>query len=366
MPELNILHISDLHLAERPEVIGLDTAFWHAQALVPRMPLAEEVIRSVRGMPDLATELSGICRRMTSGNLVDMVREGLRPSSYSRDRAEALTIFARLNPQNVPYDLVALTGDIAATGIEYDLRAARDIVGEVCAPSGRMAGDPQLVDVATPIYAIPGNHDRFQDFAATPNGTLFDGLFAHLWSGGSDRIHYAEQVVSGQKVSLISVDFSLSDRKQAEHARSQWSVFGQGFALEKTRVELARLTGKCRERRRHPVVWLMHFPPFEPKYRDLAMIDWGLLEPIIRKFEVDAILCGHLHEPVAMMLGGTYVHCAGSACAVGVGRYHYFHHLQFETRHGKFVGAKVTDYVWDGEDPKCTDFEPRPVRYFRS
>jgi 3',5'-cyclic AMP phosphodiesterase CpdA len=341
MAEVKLLHISDLHFGSESNFQGLDfvrSKIFSIEGLVSPV----DTVKTVMQFADQVLSAPSPRKAFQS------------PSSHRTDQALELARWAWRNAnksgdEGYDFDLIALTGDLARTGEKSELLKARGFLGEKgVTPKPLREVGYTLGHSRVPILALPGNHDRYEDVFATPDAGLFDSVFDDVWRGGSARVSEQILALSGQELAFVSADFSLRQRNIVEDYRSKWAVFGQGEVDETVRDLLEDVTKKLREApARRPIIWLLHFPLLLTDDRDLALLGWQQLTSIAARYEVDAILCGHIHQKRAYMLGSTWVHCAGTACAVDAEEPNSFHHLNLSVEDGRVNRCVVTDFVWD-------------------
>src|SRR5580704_7639784 len=124
MTTFRLLHASDLHLALKPYQYGLPDSWW-------------DVVR-FRCSPSLV-------------------------SSQDPDLVKAFFVFAStMPPDDIDYDILVLSGDLATTGQWADLQVARAFIEGVAAGGAPPTFDlPSLDGHPGTVKLIPGNHDRF-------------------------------------------------------------------------------------------------------------------------------------------------------------------------------------------------------------
>jgi 3',5'-cyclic AMP phosphodiesterase CpdA len=182
--------------------------------------------------------------------------------------AEHLTrAVTHLNGLTPRPDVVLATGDLVERGEPDEYARLRTI----------------LDDLLMPLYVIPGNHD-----AREPMARAFGDRGYLPRDGGF--LHYT---VEDWPVRLIGLDTHIPG--------------AAGGRLCATR--LAWLDARLGEGRERPTVVFMHHPPFVTGMR--AMDAMGLegkaeLAAVIgRHAQVEGVLCGHVHRPMARRFGGT-------------------------------------------------------------
>jgi Calcineurin-like phosphoesterase len=136
-----------------------------------------------------------------------------------------------INRAGKPLDAVLLTGDLATTGKQHDIETAvKFIDGPLHQYLPTMTPDyvPTLAASRTPVWLLPGNHDRLRRAKVTgysPGGNIFNTLFASHWS--TPITEYTPLLSrSGLSVAVIGVDFNLQHKRQREGR--WWNKYAQG------------------------------------------------------------------------------------------------------------------------------------------
>lgn len=201
------------------------------------------------------------------------------PAEFNRKRLD-MVIERLMNGPNRP-DMLLATGDLVDRGDEASYRRLANALS-VC---------------PFPVHLAMGNHDARDAFRAIfPDVGCVDGF-----------IQYDVSLDGGRK-RLIVIDTLEEGR--------------HGGAFCETRA--AWLTARLAEAPDTPTVIVMHHPPVE------VGIDWMNThpdEPWVRRFadviaghhQVKALLCGHLHRPIAAPWNGVTVSiCASTAPQVSL------------------------------------------------
>lgn len=310
MNKIRILHISDLHIAQRPRSVS-----WLDEAKL----------------------------RLSFGSFCDLDYENSKASSFCQGKLEELK---NLIDKLEPLDGLMVTGDIATTGRRPDLLKARSFFyGHQRELNFDFAvrGFPDLVDnKIKEIMLMPGNHDRYLDsiLGFEPGGDDFDEIFIDHWQSKTESWILPADTF---EVGVISADFTLYSLYDAEallfldrmtfgQTLPKWvCAFAQGKVYEEILKELKIKTLGMRDeikaRNKVPVIlWATHFPPAYPHsesffpqmfYADHLhkLIGEEDLIEAANDCKVSAILCGHVHKrhdyPVENL--NCRVYCAGSA-----------------------------------------------------
>lgn len=302
MYQFRLLHLSDLHFAEKPRVAGFPN-------VISRPPgwLASHD-------PDLA----------------------LKAAEYA------------YREQNNLHAIV-LTGDIATSGARNDLRAARAFVDAPAISAHLTAnGEGTLKAANLPIALIPGNHDRFHDWPYHPGRKSFDGEFQDYWPSGKKVTTLLVLRGSSEHLALIAADLSLV---RFQHAQG-WSGFeylGQGKAYRRLVNNLVRETAMQRQAYGDQlgVVWLIHFPPGFPHISSmLRLLDEQILLAGAASAGVTDLFLGHTHEANSYQVGALNMHCAGTATQYASSSGNSIH-VREVTVSGSQTQVQSTDLSWN-------------------
>lgn len=261
MPRFRVLHASDLHFSTVPYQVGLPDWLFR---------------------PSLA-------RFLRQGHSASV-------SSQDSDVVDALASFAYHNRQG--YDVILLSGDLAATGGPGDLDQARRFI-EAPPVQGYLGQDqqPTLQATVKEIALLPGSHDRFGRPSSVypPGDTRFDAAFGRYWSVGQSAQTLWTGYRGGAYLILVGVDLTL--RTGDWRNLPPLGHFGQGRAYHDRIATLERVTLEVRAR--YPgactILWILHFDP-DTKQGLLKVLDEGNLAQALRRQKISAILCGHTHQ----------------------------------------------------------------------
>ncbi|NMG37663.1 phosphodiesterase [Chelativorans sp. ZYF759] len=172
-------------------------------------------------------------------------------------------------------DVVLFTGDLGDKGTPEEYVFIREL----------------LAALEIPLFVIPGNHDnRAAMLAAFGDVPYLDGA--------DEFFHYA---VDDHPVRLVGLDTVNP------------SEFGAGEMCGARLDWLDRTLGAQPDR---PTVIFMHHPPFDTGIVHMDRIKCAngkaFAEIVARHPQVERVLCGHVHRPVQIRLGGTIAQIAPS------------------------------------------------------
>ena len=181
-----------------------------------------------------------------------------RVSETNMFTERAFRAVARLNPRP---DVVLITGDLTECGLDAEYAHLNRLLRKL---------QPM------PVFVIPGNHDRRDNFRAA---------LKHLPGVMADP-HYVQYAVDDFPVRLIMLDTLVPGAGHGELRAEQ---------LEFLSHTLAAAPDK-------PTLIGMHHPPFACGIANLDTINLRntpeFTAIIARHRQVDRIICGHHHRPV--------------------------------------------------------------------
>lgn len=268
MPPIRILHASDLHIAETPSFVS---------------PID----------------------KISPGTFVEAVTRRTFASSFNPAVLGRFTSFVH-NKMGGQVDAVLLTGDIATTGLAHDLEVARRFIEgppHSFVPALNTLMEPTLAGLDTPVWLLPGNHDRYMrtkllDYS--PGGKLFDHVFGAYWNGDVQAFpHINHPNISA---AVIAADFNLKSKR---HRKGRLGKYAQGRVYPTILDQLEQVT--LRVRNNHElhrtealaIIWALHFPPRYPSLSsNMRLIDSHDLIRRANQCGIHALLAGHTHEPV--------------------------------------------------------------------
>jgi predicted phosphodiesterase len=265
-----------------------------------------------------------------------------KPASYVPDIVSGVAQFCLERAAVV--DGIIVTGDIATTGFLSDLNVGYAFLTEPAADSFLTErGLPTLGASKLPIYVLPGNHDKFWDYAGSPNcknfELKFDGKMPHFDGGVGHWVAGKQERFLG----FVYGDFCLLDRSDAQDKIV--GVFGQGRVYEHILGELKSRTLSLRARYKGiHLVWVIHFAPFDCGL-SLELIDWRDVEQAAVALGLVATLCGHTHKASKWVRDRHVIYCGGSAGCVDSEDDSRVHVVHFNVDESCVVSRE--SYKWD-------------------
>ena len=296
---------------------------------------------------------------------------GFFQTTHKHDVPTRIAEFVDSRSTQHPVNLMAVTGDLAATGFGGDLGFARGYFLSTHPPRSSV-GITNLPNLGLPqdrLFVMPGNHDRYK-FSGTyvdklsdgigPGGERFEEYFQENWTcfkGQYDRVASIEVPDTPKErppIYLVAADFCLYRKEDAEHWRlATLGYAGQGRVTCKILGDLIKETERVRTLSgKAVVIWLLHFPPFtlselEPKERNLRLIGAEKIKESAKQNAVGLILSGHLHRHHATSgPENVKVWCADGAAIMSV-RPHRIYEIciSFYDNRSDFVRAERLTYA---------------------
>jgi len=283
MDSIRILHASDLHIAETPN------------------------LKSPIDRVSILTILRAFRYRAVA-------------SSYDPSMLKAFCSFVLAQED---LTAVVLSGDLATTGDYQDLTRAYQILRgpASCVHIGRpyeFSPEGSLEGLKSPLFLIPGNHDRYtksKRLFFQPGARVFHDVFSDYWD---EDVREFELVGDADlTVSILGVDFSL--RRARDSGPSPLNKFAQGRVYNDILDELVERSTRIRQQvdiDRLVILWVMHFPPLFPGQSPLMkLIGSSKIIKAANRCGVKAILSGHTHDQLTYQYPHMNfpVYCAGTA-----------------------------------------------------
>jgi hypothetical protein len=124
--------------------------------------------------------------------------------------------------------------------------------------------------------------------------------------------------VTGRQLAFAYADFTLRTRTEAEFP-SAIMAFGQGRIYDDVLADLRNETTRLRQQYGNiPVVWMVHFAPYECG-SSLKLIDHQKLLDSAKAFGIFTTLCGHTHEALAKVMDTQTIYCGDLPVVRGSG-----------------------------------------------
>ena len=158
-------------------------------------------------------------------------------------------------------DIAIITGDLTECGLDSEYANVSAILGQT---------------LSMPVYVIPGNHDRRENFRA--------GL-SHLPGVMTDP-HFVQYAVEDYPVRLVMLDTLVPGSNHGELSATQLKWLDATLAAQPSK----------------PTLVGMHHPPFitgVPHMDKIALRNPEAFRAVIaRHRQVGRIVCGHHHRPI--------------------------------------------------------------------
>lgn len=175
----------------------------------------------------------------------------------------ALRMVSRMRPAP---DAVILSGDLAENGLVAEYEVLVGLLGRY---------------LVCPVYAVPGNHDRRENFRAA---------LGHLPGITSDP-EFVQYAIETHPVRLVMLDTLVPGGGYGRLDAGRLAWLERTLAAEGTK----------------PTIIVMHHPPFDCGIAHMDRIkleDAAAFAAIIARHpQVRRILCGHVHRPVTTHVG---------------------------------------------------------------
>ena len=330
MATFNILHLSDFHFAAQPYTGNVLSQGWR------------------RKVHSIFTQ-----------------NAGRAPPAHNPHRADAIARLAfnradRLQRAGDRLDVLIVSGDLATTGIDVDLKAAHDYLDAPPhsawyrqPPPGDTHGPAHatLKNIAHNVFIVPGNHDRFKNVSCDAGGNLFDQIFKDYWN----NVQYCVrgEVISKtdpktgkiEQFALVGADFCLRNNSDALIPLLHK---GRGCVYQDISDELERKTQALRGGAGMVSIWVTHFPPEGSIAWKEVLLDYHLVKQASLNSSVSLFLSGHIHKKDEFRsISGAPVWSAGSATQYSEPNNNWAHFIELEIDGGKLLKATRTNYAWN-------------------
>jgi 3',5'-cyclic AMP phosphodiesterase CpdA len=273
------------------------------------------------------------------------------PSSYDVDIAEQVSrfIFEFANMKAEGLDFVVVTGDLATTGKEEDLKKAHDFI--YAPPS---SGSPWLTADGfptlggsyslPPFLVMPGNHDRFVDEYLFPGGKAFDKVFSSYWPGGNLASYKISKTNGAESLFLVLCDFTLEALNDADPFLG---YLGQGRVYDSRLDDLVAATKEIGAPNIQNIIWGMHFTPAYTGKYSLQLQDHDKLLQAANKLNVNLVLSGHIHKAFSITNNSVEIHATGSATVFTTRDENILTYYEVDVLNNKINALRRTDYQWN-------------------
>ncbi|WP_187275374.1 metallophosphoesterase [Methylobacterium sp. WL6] len=277
-----------------------------------------------------------------------------KPASFSEAIVSATALFCYKNKDEI--DGIIITGDLATTGYQSDIKVAHDFVKS--APADGYVNSirrPTLQAADADILVLPGNHDKYSNLYAAPSSRFFELNFHLEMPNLKNRISHEVREKNGKVIALVFADFSLKQRKDATSVAK--GPYGQGCVYEDVLKELVEVTRSLKQEFSGCVIiWGIHFAPFNCG-STLQLIDFEAVNREAKDENVSLILCGHTHTPAVLKQDGPTIFCAGSAGAIDKEDRSYIHLVEIDigvetkiSRKNFKISKSRDDFIFSGVD----------------
>jgi 3',5'-cyclic AMP phosphodiesterase CpdA len=233
-----------------------------------------------------------------------------KPASYNRNIVNGVAQHCFEKRHNI--DGILITGDLATTGMQEDIAVAGPFIEGPVADGFVTASDvPTLGSTKVQIYLLPGNHDKYADESASPNGVNFEAAFKGYMRNFRGSVGHWVQRKQNHYIGFIYADFCL--RRRTDAITPLTGHYGQGRVYQEVLDELKQRSSELRGRYQGIyLVWLIHFAPFDCG-EALELIGRRLILEASNPLGVIATICGHTHTASKHVTEGHIVYCGGSA-----------------------------------------------------
>lgn len=344
MISFRLAHLSDLHFGRRIN--------WFS-------PLDHDTLTK-----STAGAFAFLTAKETRGRAADI----FYPSTFSPDAA--VSLLSALDDQKHDIDGIVITGDLATTGDDRDLKIACEYFsGSI--PESWGLGKPNLLSLVASLryslLTLPGNHDRYDGPALTPTSRNYENFFGAAWDFNKDRAYASDPTDKSSRrvqismlrqeeklLGILLADLSL---KGINSGSGLLSHLGQGDVIQHVIDELSASTKGLQadalaEGFDMGIIWAVHFPPNFPDVNNsLALLNSGLLVDAATATGVSLILAGHTHKTLrykATSSTGTAVEiiCTGPSAGISDHDTYSFSIIDLDVSQGVVI-ASPTHFKFD-------------------
>jgi 3',5'-cyclic AMP phosphodiesterase CpdA len=302
----------------------------------------------------------------------------LYPSTFSAD--VALSLLRQLAKEIDRSDALVVTGDLATTGADVDLRIAKGFFSGDIPTNWNPCADisyPSLLSDDSVVVTLPGNHDRYEGAALMPGGVSYERHFGPMWDfqknqsydilslEGKSRVKVCTLEKEKIGLGIVLADFSLDSANSGDGFKG-W--LGQGAASSVD--DLIAATNLIRSEAREvdvgvAVIWAIHFPPSFPNVdENLKLLYENELLAAAEKLGIPLILAGHTHKALRYISGmqkSITVICCGASAGVSVHDEYAYAEIEIDiNKNGEIFDIRSVHARWDNDELMFVKQKPYP------
>jgi 3',5'-cyclic AMP phosphodiesterase CpdA len=308
MTSIRILHASDLHIAVPDQRRSFKDSVKDAIFSLPRHS-PKATWKALRKM-SIASSYEPRALKHLAEFIVHNAK-GVKPDVMQYTEETAAQHSLELLKEKL--DAIVITGDLATTGLDEDLKRVKLFLSEPYdsdvphKPIDRrtiVATLSALDQTRTPVAFLPGNHDRYWFHWKVPTYMPGHPAFDLLLSNYSSQPVQTTPVTAEHnalRVVILAADFTLSRFRDHE---GPFGWIAQGKVYEDANNDiLGDLVGKtlseietCPANVPLCILWAVHFPPdFKGQSGQHKLINGSRLLEEADRLHVNGILAGHTH-----------------------------------------------------------------------
>lgn len=319
------------------------------------------------GTTSIRQRASRAYRHIVRSNSIRSIAELFYPSGFNPHVAQNL--LHSLHQRLPALDAILVTGDLATTGEQADLRIAADYFG------GKsflwwQAGEgsvPSLLGQDTVLVTLPGNHDRYDGLYKQPISRQYEQTIGSYWdfdqqtadshwlpTEETGRVRFTILDKEEARLAIVCADFSLDTAHAGE---VQEGHFGQGRVAPLILQELITTTKQLKEEAdelglQSAVIWAVHFPPKSPLNDEtLALIDEDQLVDAANACGVLLVLAGHTHETRAYLAtsatgNSVPVICSGPSSGISGHDQYGYSIIELDNTYSPSFELTLLHYKW--------------------